>query len=30
MMDVAALAALKPADDAPRVGFRCVRDLPAD
>lgn len=30
MMDVAALAALKPADDAPRVGFRCVRELPGD
>ncbi|OOG38541.1 MULTISPECIES: formylglycine-generating enzyme family protein [unclassified Rhodanobacter] len=28
MMRVAALTALKPADDAPRVGFRCVRDLP--
>ena len=27
MMRVAALTALKPADDAPRVGFRCVRDL---
>ncbi|HVB84787.1 MAG TPA: formylglycine-generating enzyme family protein [Rhodanobacteraceae bacterium] len=26
MMRVAALTALKPADDAPRVGFRCVRD----
>jgi len=30
MMGVAALAALKPADDAPRVGFRCVRDLPGE
>jgi sulfatase modifying factor 1 len=30
MMDVAALAALKPADDAPRVGFRCVRNLPGE
>ena len=27
MMRVAALTALKPADDAPRVGFRCVRDI---
>ena len=27
MMRVAALTALKPADNAPRVGFRCVRDL---
>lgn len=30
MMRVAALTALKPADDAPRVGFRCVRDLPGE
>jgi formylglycine-generating enzyme required for sulfatase activity len=30
MMGIAALAALKPADDAPRVGFRCVRDLPGE
>jgi len=27
MMRVAALTALKPADAAPRVGFRCVRDM---
>ncbi|MFA6232544.1 MAG: formylglycine-generating enzyme family protein [Rhodanobacter sp.] len=27
MMRVAALSALKPVDSAPRVGFRCVRDL---
>jgi formylglycine-generating enzyme required for sulfatase activity len=26
MMRVAALSALRPVDDAPRVGFRCVRD----
>jgi formylglycine-generating enzyme required for sulfatase activity len=30
MMGIAALAALKPADDAPRVGFRCVRGLPGE
>ena len=30
MMRVAALVALKPADAAPRVGFRCVRDLPGE
>lgn len=30
IMRVAAIAALKPADDAVRVGFRCVRDLPGD
>ena len=30
MMRVAALTALKPADAAPRVGFRCVRDLPGE
>lgn len=30
MMRVAALTALKPAADAPRVGFRCVRDLPGE
>lgn len=30
MMGVAAVAALKPVDDAPRVGFRCVRDLPGE
>jgi formylglycine-generating enzyme required for sulfatase activity len=28
MMRVADLSSLKPADDAPRVGFRCARDLP--
>ena len=28
MMRVAALTALQPADAAPRVGFRCVRELP--
>jgi hypothetical protein len=27
MMRVAALVALKPVDSAPRVGFRCVRDV---
>ncbi len=30
MMRVAALTALKPADAAPRVGFRCVRDPPGE
>ena len=30
MMRVAALTALEPADAAPRVGFRCVRDLPGE
>ncbi|MDE1898567.1 MAG: formylglycine-generating enzyme family protein [Xanthomonadaceae bacterium] len=30
MMRVAALTALKPADAASRVGFRCVRDLPGE
>ncbi len=30
MMRVAALVALKPADAAPRVGFRCVRELPGE
>lgn len=30
MMRVATLVALKPADAASRVGFRCVRDLPGE
>jgi len=30
MMRVAALTALKPADGAQRLGFRCVRDIPGE